>query len=99
MDWNGQLSGHSGLSSFGNSWQGFAHPAHRAEEYEPLLRTLRFALIQFNKFWVEVNAFPVFMNELKGASVQEIERLFVWLEAAASSPLVRVPNPRLISEM
>jgi hypothetical protein len=65
-----------------NPWTGFAHPSHQPEEFEPLLRTLRFASIQLNKFWVEVNAFPVFMNEMKGASLKQIERLFGWLQAA-----------------
>jgi hypothetical protein len=79
-------------------WQGFAHPEHRPEEYEALLRTLRFALIQLNKFWVELNAFPVFMNEMKGASLNRIERLFTWL---MDSPnwTEAVPHPRLIPDL
>lgn len=79
-------------------WEGFAHPEHRADEYEGMLRTLRFAMIQLNKFWVEVNAFPVFMNELKGASIREIERLLGWLQ---SSPrwADAIVHPRLIPEL
>jgi hypothetical protein len=87
-----------GTQPVGNPWQGFAHPSHRAEELEPLRRTLRFALIQLNKFWVEVNAFPVFMNELKGASLKQIERLFDWFQAAPSWS-ARVTQPRLVPEL
>ncbi len=79
-------------------WKGFAHPEHRPDELEGLLRTLRFASIQLNKFWVEMNAFPVFMNELKGASLTEIERPLDWFRDAPAwgSQLLA---PKLIAEM
>lgn len=82
----------------GNPWRGFAHPEHRSEEYEGLLRTLRFASIQLNKFWVEFNALPVFMNEMKGASIRQIEGLFDWFQAAPSWS-ARVGLPRLVPEL
>ena len=101
LNGSGSGTGPSGemLSQFGsNPWQGFAHSEHRADEYESLLRTLRFAMIQLNKFWVEINAFPVFMNELKGASIREIERLLVWLETSPRWADV-LAQPRLIPEL
>jgi hypothetical protein len=82
----------------GNPWRGFAHPDHREEELEPLRRTLRFAHIQLNKFWVEINSFPVFMNEMKGASLKQIERLFDWFGAAPSWS-AKVTQPRLVPEL
>ena len=82
----------------GNPWQGFAHPDHRAEHFDALLRTLRFASIQLGKFWVEFNSFPVFMNEMKGTSIRQIERLFDWFQAAPSWS-GRVRLPRLVPEL
>ncbi|MGK5083899.1 hypothetical protein WDW37_11405 [Bdellovibrionota bacterium FG-1] len=86
------------VSPFGNPWQGFAHVDHRVEEYEGILRTLRFALIQLNKFWVEINSFPVFMNEMKGSSIREIERLLQWFQQTPRWHEVLL-QPRLISDL
>lgn len=82
----------------GNPWRGFAHPDHREEDLEPLRRTLRFAYIQLNKFWVEINSFPVFMNEMKGSSLKQIERLFDWFQAAPSWS-AKVSQSRLVPEL
>jgi hypothetical protein len=62
-----------------NPWIGFAHPDHQADELEPLVRTLRYALIELQKFWVDVQSIPVFMSGLSTSSLEEIEKIFNWV--------------------
>jgi hypothetical protein len=76
-------------------WKEFAHPDHQADEFELLLRTLRFVSIQLSKFWVEIQSFPLFLNVLSNSSVDEIERILLWLQSGPPwSTLVQ--QPRLI---
>lgn len=76
-------------------WRDFAHPDLQHEEHELLLRSLRFVSIQLSKFWVEVQSFPLFLNVLNEASVQEVEDLFHWLQSGPSWESL-VQQPRLI---
>ena len=66
----------------GHPWQTFAHPDHRVDEFEHLLRTIRFVSIQLSKFWVEVQSFPLFLNTLDAISVHELDQIFQWLRAS-----------------
>jgi hypothetical protein len=62
-----------------NPWIGFAHPDHQADELEPLVRTLRYALIDLQKFWVDVESIPVFKSGLSSSSLEEMEKIFNWV--------------------
>lgn len=62
-----------------NPWIGFAHPDHQVDELEPLVRTLRYALIDLQKFWVEVQSIPVFKSGLNASSLDEMEKIFNWV--------------------
>lgn len=62
-----------------NPWIGFAHPDHQVDELEPLVRTLRYALIDLQKFWVEVQSIPVFKSGLNASSLDELEKIFAWV--------------------
>lgn len=79
-------------------WFGFADADHQADELEPLVRTLRYALIDLQKFWIEVQSIPVFMNGLKVCSMEEIERIFQWV---LSTPdwNEKIDHPRLVPEI
>lgn len=63
-------------------WNGLGHPDHQVEETEALVRTIRFVHIALNKFWVEVQSFPIFLNTMSSASIQEMGHLFEWFEAS-----------------
>jgi hypothetical protein len=76
-------------------WRDFAHPDLHTDDFELLLRTLRFVSIQLSKFWVEVQSFPLFLNVLSSASVQEIERIFQWLQSGPAWHTL-VQQPRII---
>ncbi len=65
-------------------WKGFAHFEHRDEDSESFVRLMRFVGIQLNKFWVEVQSFPIFLNGLPHLSVGEVESIFRWLQACPS---------------
>ncbi len=81
-----------------NPWIGFAHPDHQVDELEPLVRTLRYALIDLQKFWVEVQSIPVFKSGLSASSLEEMENIFAWV---LSSPEwnEQIEATRLVSEL
>jgi hypothetical protein len=63
-------------------WRWFVTPEHPPEEYEGLRRTLRYAHIDLQKFWVEFSSAPVFLTALKCASVRQMENVVEWLQAS-----------------
>jgi hypothetical protein len=81
-----------------NPWIGFAHPDHQVDELEPLVRTLRYALIDLQKFWVEVQSIPVFKSGLNASSLDEMEKIFHWV---LNSPewIDQIQSSRLVPEL
>lgn len=66
-----------------NPWQGFAHPDHRPEDFEPLFRHLRYTLIHLRKLWVAIQSCPVFLNSVtEHDSVSELEQILNWFQQA-----------------
>jgi hypothetical protein len=65
---------------------------------EQIERMLRFAAMDFNKFWVEVRSFPVFMDTLKGASLEEVENVLAWLRGSQAWH-AKIRNPKLVFEL
>ena len=57
------LEGYTSTSD--HPWCAFAHPDFRTDEYEVLIRTVRYFSIHLNKFWIEVQSFPLFLNTLE----------------------------------
>ena len=76
-------------------WSGLAHANHTEDQLEPLLRALRFASIQINRLWVEIQSFPFFMKGLKTASVREIETILTWIQASPAWNEI-VPDSTLV---
>ena len=64
------------------------HPHHATGtgldglDHEAQLRMLRFASIDLQKFWVDIQSFPVFLNTVKGASIQELGVISEWMQAS-----------------
>lgn len=79
-------------------WYGLSHADLPEEEFDALRRMLRFATIDLNKFWIEVQSVPAFLKTLKSASIQEIEGIFKWLETVPAWN-EQVSHPRLIPEL
>ncbi len=73
-------------------WYGFGHPDLKLDEYEPLLRMIRFTSIQLNKFWIEIQSFPIFLNILNNSSLFEVERIFRWILTHSNWPEVVVQS-------
>ncbi len=76
-------------------WNPFAHPDHRLDDFDLLIRTIRFVGIQLSKFWVEVQSFPLFLKTLENISVPEIEEIFQWLKSSPPWNEI-IQQPRII---
>ncbi len=87
------LQGFSTVSE--HPWKGFAHFDHRNENSDAFIRLMRFVGIQLNKFWVEVQSFPIFLNGLPHLSLREVESIFQWLQSCPSWK-ESVQQPRLV---
>jgi hypothetical protein len=66
-------------------WRWFVHSALslESESLETLLRVLRMALIQLNKFRVEVQSCPLFLNLLNQLSLPQTEEILTWIHTSA----------------
>ncbi len=76
-------------------WKGFAHHEHQNENSDAFIRMMRFVGIQLNKFWVEVQSFPIFLNGLPHLSLREVEIIFQWLQACPAWKEA-IQQPKLI---
>lgn len=93
---NRALLGISSLET--HPWYSFGHPDLHQEEFESLIRCIRYLSIHLNKFWVEVQSCPIFLKTHKVDSVQQFKEIIEWL---ISSPRWNeiIDHPKVIPEL
>lgn len=79
-------------------WSGIAHPDHREEDLEILLRGLRVTYLQINKLWVQLQSVPFFHRHFPSASLRELESVIAFLR---SEPFTQgsLPHSELLQRL
>ncbi len=79
-------------------WYGLVTGKLTAQGGESLIRQLRYLIISLNKVWVEIQTSPLFRQNIKDISIEELESLLLWLENAPDFTQQQIPL-KAISEL